>query len=128
MLNSQCWIAVGQTMRSGAQKVPKAFRYPEARETVKTNAVTWVNSLAGRAVDSTNAPLEKVLVERLSTGWGKRIDATFTDADGSFSLPGRSAKTRYLKLSKPGFDTLLIRVRVNRRSNAKLTLALNPSA
>lgn len=126
-LNCQSWGALGQTTQFETRKVPKDFSYPEARETVKADAPLSVRSLAGKVVDSTNSAIERVLVERLSTGWNKRLDATFTDSNGLFSLPGRS-NIQYLKLSKPGFDTLLIRVRINRKAKAKLTLALNPSA
>lgn len=121
------WIAGGQIVRSQAPKVPKGFSYPEARETVKVNQSNSIRVLAGRVADSNNAPIEKVLVERLSHGWGKRFGAIFTDLNGSFYFPGRFEKTQYLRLSKPGFDTLLIRVRVNGRSKRKLTLSLNPS-
>jgi len=126
VFNGQSWIEVGQAVQPRATKVPKAFSYPEARETIKANAPTSVSSLNGRVVDSTDAPMERVLVERLGRTWGRRLDATFTDSKGSFSFFGRE-KVAYLKFSKPGFDTLLLRVRINKRAKGKLRAALNPS-
>lgn len=125
-LNCQPLFALRQETQSKTRKVSRGFNYPEARETVKTNAPDSVRSLTGRVVDSTNSAMKDVLVERRSTGWIMRLDATFTDSSGLFWLPG-SSSIQYLKLSKPGFDTVLIRVRINRRSKAKLTIALNPS-
>jgi hypothetical protein len=112
---------------SGGQQVAKGFSYPEARETIKADAPHAVKSLTGKVVDSSNMGMEKVLVERLSNNWGKRLDATFTNSNGRFFLPSSSPSIQYLKLSKPGFDTLLIRVRIRKRSKATLGLALNPS-
>jgi hypothetical protein len=124
----QFWFVLEQARQSERREVPKGFSYPEASETVKASAPNSVRSLTGKVVDSNNAAMAGVLVERLAMGWGKRLHATFTNSDGLFSLPTGVSQIQYLKLSKPGFDTLMIRVRINKRSRTKLTLALNPSA
>jgi hypothetical protein len=126
-LNLQRCTALIQAKQSKARKVPKGFSYPESPETVKVKAPQAVRSLAGRVADSTNRGMEDVLVERLSSGWGVRREAVFTDSNGLFFLHAASRKIQYLKLSKPGFDTLLIKVALSRKSKATLHLVLNPS-
>lgn len=50
--------------------VAKDFSYPEAPETVTNEVPYEAKSLAGRVADVTGAGLDKVLVERLGSGWG----------------------------------------------------------
>ncbi len=109
------------------QQVAKDFSYPESPETITNEVPYEAKSLAGRVADVTDAGLEKVLVERLGSGWGKRLDATFTNSDGSFSLSCNSNKVQYLKLSKPGFDTLLIKVVTKKNLKPRLDIKLGVS-
>jgi hypothetical protein len=82
--------------------------------------------LAGRVSDPNGAGLDKVLVERLGCGWGKRLEATFTNPHGHFSFRSRLKGMQYLRLSKPGFNTALIRVQL-RKKNAPPNLDVNLS-
>jgi hypothetical protein len=109
------------------QQVAKDFSYPESPETIKNEVPYEAESLTGKVVDITDTGLGKVLVERLGSGWGKRLAATFTNSNGSFSLPCDSNKTQYLKLSKPGFNTLLIKVVVKKKTKSRLNVKLGVS-
>src|SRR5205807_1959568 len=97
-----------------SRRVVGGFSYPESPEIIKVEIPYEAETLAGRVVDSTEAGLDKVLVELLSPDWKKRIDATLTDSNGSFSFFRYSGKTQFLKLSKPGFNTLLIKARIKK--------------
>jgi hypothetical protein len=109
------------------QQIAKDFSYPESPETITVEVPYEAKSLAGRVADVTDAGLEKVLVERLSSGRGKRLDAIFTDSNGFFSLRCNSSRVQYLKLSKPGFDTLLIKVVMKKDLKSRLDVKLGVS-
>ncbi len=127
LLNCQNRQAITHTVQAESQQVAKDFRYPESPETIKDGTPYGAKTLAGRVIDPAGAGMEKVLVERLDSGWGKRIDATFTDSDGSFSFFRYSGKTQFLRLSKPGFNTLLVKVRIKKNLKSQLKLKLGLS-
>jgi hypothetical protein len=127
LFSCQCCDVVAQTNQAERQQVAKDFSYPDSPETIKDEVPYEAESLAGRVIDITDAGLGKALVERLSYGWGKRLDATFTDSNGFFSLPCNSNKTQYLKLSKPGFNTLLIKVVMKKKTRSRLNVKLGVS-
>ncbi len=101
--------------------------YPEAAETIQVDVPYEAHALAGRIVDPAGSGLDKVLVERLGSGWKERLDATFTNAEGTFSFPRAPVKTQFLRLSKPGFNTSMIKVRIKRSLKAQLKVELNLS-
>lgn len=123
----QCRDAVTHTTQAETQQVAKDFSYPESPETITDEVPYEVESLAGRVADVTGAGLGKVLVERLSSGWGKRLNATFTDTDGFFSLSYNPNKVEYLKLTKPGFNTLLVKVVTKKKLKSRLDIKLGVS-
>jgi len=118
---------IAYTNQAEKQQVAKDFSYPESPETIKDEVPYKAESLTGRVLDITDAGLGKVLVERLGSSWRKRLDATFTDSNGFFSLPCNSNKTQYLKLSKPGFNTLLIKVVMKKKNKSRLNVKLSVS-
>lgn len=109
------------------QQVAKDFSYPESPETIKEEVPYEAQSLNGKVIDVTDSGLEKVFVERLCPGWGRRLDATFTDSNGFFSLSSNSKKVQYLKFSKPGFNTLLIKVKLKNTASSSLNVKLGIS-
>lgn len=125
--NCQRGHVVTQAEQAKAQQVAKDFSYPESPETIKDETPYEAESLAGRISDPTGAGLEKALVERLSSGWRKRIDATFADSEGSFSFSRYSGKTQFLKISKPGFNTLLVKVKIKDNVKSPLSIKLGVS-
>jgi hypothetical protein len=118
---------IKHTERAKAQQVAKDCSYPESPAIIRVESPYEAQSLAGRISDPTSAGLEKVLVQRLSSGWKKCIDATFTDSEGSFSFSQYSGKTQFLRISKPGFNTLLIKVKIKDDLKPLLSLKLGAS-
>jgi hypothetical protein len=108
-------------------EVPKDFRYPEAPETVHIDAPVESISLDGKVVGPDGFSLEQVLVEHLHTGWRRRRSAKFTDSEGNFVFTKHSSGNYYLRLSKPGFKTLLVKVLVTKKSRSPLQLTLRVS-
>lgn len=125
--NCQRSHVVTRAEQSKAPQIAEDFSYPVSPETITNETSYEAKSLAGRINDPSGAGLEKALVERLSSGWKKRLDATFTDSEGSFSFSHYSGKTQFLKISKPGFNTLLVRVKIKENLKTPLSIELNVS-
>ena len=122
--NCQRSHVVAHLDQAEAQQATRDFSYPESPEIIKDETPHEAMALAGRISDHTGAGLERALVEHLSSGWKKRIDATFTDSEGSFSFSQYSGTTQFLKISKPGFNTLLIKVKIKEELKTQLNIKL----
>jgi hypothetical protein len=109
------------------EEVPKDFSYPDSPKRTELKDPIRAKSLAGTIADAAGFPIPRVLVERVSPDWKTRLDATFTDSEGSFAFVKAPIGRHYLKLSMNGFDTLLVKVIASKKSKAKLKLFLNPS-
>jgi hypothetical protein len=69
--------------------------------------------------------LKNVLVEVCDAEWKKSIASTSTDIDGAFSFPAfKSKKMYYLRLSMPGANILLVKVRLKSSAPKDLSLRL----
>ena len=119
--------ALGGARRYDQSRVPKGFHYPESQETIQVDAPIKSKSLAGRVVDPAGFGLDKVLVEHVGAGWRHRRSARFTDSEGLFVFSTHSSGGHYLRLSKPGFKTLLVKVLITKNSQSQLRLALGVS-
>lgn len=106
------------------REVPKDFSYPEGSETVEIDAAIPVGALVGGVELQNSGGIPDVLVERVGPDWKARLDATFSDSEGRFSLSHVPPGTYYLKLSKSGFSTLRVKVKVKKRSKSRLQLTL----
>ena len=113
--------------KQSGQKVPADFAYPPSQETVQIDAGIKSRSLSGVVVDPSGAATSKVLVERLEPGWGKRIGAVFSDTDGRFTFPGLRSGTHFLRVSMPGFNTMLLKVKVTAKTRSTLRIDLHVS-
>ncbi|MCU1266968.1 MAG: Carboxypeptidase regulatory-like domain [Acidobacteria bacterium] len=110
-----------------AGRVHATFRYPDSPVTKEIEKPFLVRSLAGRISDGTGSFMSEVLVELVGASWRHRIDAKLTDRDGNFHFLNLKNGTYYLRFSKPGFDTLRIKVLKGRKAKSKLQLVLDPS-
>jgi hypothetical protein len=79
--------------------------------------------LAGKILDAAQKPISGVLVEQLSTD-GKRVEAVVTDAKGRFVMKPRTPWVYVVRASKPGFDSLLVKVRISKYGKRELALTL----
>ena len=72
--------------------------------------------------------VKNVLVEVCDSDWKKSTASTSTDVDGAFSFPAlKSKKTYHLRLSMPGANTLLVKVKIKPSGAKELILSLTPA-
>jgi hypothetical protein len=50
------------------------------------------------------------LVEEMTPGWEKRVQASLTDQHGTFKLTASTTKEHHLRFTKPGYATVLLRL------------------
>ncbi|HET6975854.1 MAG TPA: carboxypeptidase-like regulatory domain-containing protein [Pyrinomonadaceae bacterium] len=109
------------------QKVPTGFNYPQAQETIQVEAEIESRSLSGLVTDPSGAAASRVLVEKVRPGWRKRTNAVFSDTEGHFAFAGAGPGTHFLRISKPGFNTILLKVKVTAKAKTTLQIDLHPS-
>jgi len=118
---------VSASQESG-KEVPKGFSYPESPKTTELKNPIRTTSLSGTVADAAGFPIPRILVELVSRDWKRRLAAIFTDSEGTFAFATARKGKHYLKLSGPGFDSLMVRVIATKKAKAKrLKLFLNPS-
>jgi hypothetical protein len=74
-----------------ARRIPPEYEYPQGWITDLEENRAIVQSLSGAVNDGSGAPLQFVLVERMTLDFKRRIDATLTDEKGNFRfrhMPG----------------------------------------
>jgi hypothetical protein len=94
------------------RKIPPEFEYSPGYIMQEHPAVT-VQSLRGRVTDARGAPIEHVLVERTTSDYKTRMDASLTDSAGRFHFRMMHSNTYYLRFRYRGFDDFLISVQVS---------------
>src|SRR6266567_8357554 len=102
--------------------VAKDSSYPECSQTVQIEIKA--GALSGIVTDPNGGALTDVLVERMGANWTNRSAAVFSDSRGMFRLSRVPNGIYYLKLSKPNFSTLRVRVRLRNGSKSRLRLNL----
>jgi Carboxypeptidase regulatory-like domain len=107
--------------------VPAGFNYPQSQEIIKVEAQIESKSLSGLVTDPSGAVASKALVEKVRPGWGKRIKAMFTDTDGRFAFAAAAPGIHFLRISKPGFNTILLQVRLTPKAKSTLRIDLKLS-
>ena len=118
---------IGVARNQREQKVPVPFNYPQSQDTIQIDSEIESRSLSGIVTDPSGAMASKVLVERVRRGWGKRISAVFSSEDGHFAVDGVRSGIHYLRVSKPGFNTMLLKIKVNAKSKSTLRIDLHLS-
>jgi hypothetical protein len=97
------------------QKVPEDFSYPPSPQIIQINKAMRSNSLSGVITDPSGSATSEVLVEILESNWGNRIEAILTDSEGVFAFTKNAPGVYFLRLSKPGFDSMLLKVQVAKK-------------
>lgn len=100
-----------------------APEHVSSQYTVELTGEIEAQVLAGKIVDAARSPIPGVLVEQLSPD-GKRVEAVLTDSKGAFVMKPRAPWVYALRASKPGFDALLVKVRVSKNGKRELVLTL----
>lgn len=119
-------LGMGCESESG-QRVPDSFDYPQSQETIRVDTEMRSRALSGVVVDPSGSKASKVLVERVAPGWGKRITAVLTDSKGQFAFVRITPGTHFLRFSKPGFNTMLLKVKVSPKLRSRLLIELKLS-
>lgn len=113
-------LAVGELR---ANNVPTNYE-SWTQEQVRLADPIRAGSLSGMVIDSNGLPISDALVERVSHKWESTFDEKKTDSDGKLSF-GKMPKGRYfLKVSKIGFNTLLVKIITTNKSKTPLKLSL----
>jgi hypothetical protein len=122
LAGSPC-LSLSASNGKGVQ-VPKDFSYPESPSTTKLEQPITARSLSGSVLVPSGSKIPKVLVELVSEDWKTRVDARFTNSEGLFVFAKVPMGKHFLKLSMPGFDTLLVTVITKKKTKARLRLYL----
>lgn len=109
------------------KEVPVGFSYPQSPDTIEIERPFSARSLHGIISDSNKTVLEDALVERLEARSGRRVYAVFTDSNGAFAIPSGPGNVQSLKISKAGYNTLLIKVVIKKSGKSQLFLYMGPS-
>jgi hypothetical protein len=112
------------TQNRERQKVPDDFGYPESM-TYQFEDVIRSKSISGIITYTSGDAASDVLVEILEEDWGKRIEAILTDSKGHFAFAGNTPGVYFLKISKPGFNSMLLKIEVTtKRARPGLKIGL----
>lgn len=118
-------ILVCHTQAQQKQRAPESFNYPESPDIIKVDEVIKSKSLSGSITDPGGGALSDVLIEQLEDNWGKRIEAMLTDTKGRFAFTGITPGIYFLKISKPGFNSMLFKIEVTtKKAGSKLKFSL----
>ncbi len=92
-------------------------------ETVLTS-----RSLSGHVqLGANESGIHGVQVEICDSKWTKVFASTTSDEDGMFNFPSRRGGLYHLRLSLPGANTLLVKVKVASKGPNRLSLTLTPA-
>lgn len=88
------------------------------------------SGLRGSVRLSSGNPVTGVRVAVMDSNWSKTFRATTTNDQGRFTLGLAEPGLYYLQLSKPGFDTIRLKVRIKsrRRTNDELEVRISLSS
>lgn len=92
-------------------------------ETVLTS-----QSLSGHVrLGANESGLHGVHIDICDSKWKNVVASTTSDEDGMFSFPSRRKGLYHLRLSLPGANTLLVKVKLASKGPAQLSLTLTPA-
>jgi len=96
-----------------------------AQEAIKIQKPFRASSLSGIVVDRTGSEIPGVLVERLSLDENSAQEGIVTDPKGLFIFPQITQGKHSLKLTKPGWSTMYIRVVIDKKAKGKLEVEMS---
>ncbi len=106
---------------------PDRVNFAQGRTNIEIQTPFRARALSGVVTIANVEPAAGALVEECTKAWKEVLDSTHADGEGRFHLrTARAQRTYYLRLPRPGFNPLLIKVRLNRHAG-DLVLSLQPS-
>jgi|1185.fasta_scaffold128479_2 hypothetical protein len=82
-------------------------------------------SSAGVVIDPSGATIPHVTIEERSDDWKIVLRTTHSDEEGRFHFSRHSSRVVHLEFSCPGFNRLRIRVRLDKKGEAKLVIKMS---
>lgn len=107
---------------------PADLSYPQSPENVYIESPFVSRELGGTIKDQDGMGMTDVLVEIISPTNGKRTRAILTTSEGVFSFGRKKSATYTLRISRPGFNTTILKVKITKKRTSKLSIRLHPSA
>ncbi len=107
------------------RRIPPEYEYPAGWLTEEYPLVR-ARSLSGRVLDPSGAPMQSVLVERMTSDFKQRLAATLTNEKGDFRLSGGAGKY-YLRFRYRSFNDYLVPVVVTHSSREPFVVTLRVS-
>ena len=120
----------GHTILANAERKPTCpltDYKPWPQEQLRLGRAIMAGSLSGTVLDSEGFPIAEAIVERVTRTWDATFDERRTLSNGRFSFGKMPKGSYFLKVSKLGFNTLLVKVITTNKSKAKLKLTLQVS-
>lgn len=92
---------------------------------IEIEELQLLKSTAGVVIDASGAAIPNVTVEERSNDWKIVFRTTHTDEKGRFHFSRDPKRVVYLEFSSPGFNRLRIRVRLDKKGEAKLAVKMS---
>jgi len=107
-------------------RVPDDFHYPDSPTMIEYEEIQIATCLCGVIKNIAFDELEDVLIELINEQTNRRTMATLSTVTGQFSLNHAEAEKGpfLLKFSKPGYNTVLLRVLLDLDVYKKLTITI----
>jgi len=91
---------------------------------IEVEEVQLSRSNAGVVIDPAGATIPNVTIEERSDDWKIVLRTTHSDKEGRFHFSRHRNRIIHLEFSSPGFNRLRIRVRVDKKGEAKLVVKM----
>jgi Carboxypeptidase regulatory-like domain len=113
------------THYSTTESVPPSLKYPQFGESVIVPDPLVAKQIAGKVLDPGGNPVSRAIVEITTPDWSERVVAVFTDRDGRFAFAQQTLSEYAVKITKPGFAPLLVKIRISKAGASKLKLVMH---
>lgn len=91
---------------------------------IEVEKVQLSKSSAGVVFDPSGATIPHVTIEERSDDWKMVLRTTHSDDEGRFHFSRHPNRIVHLEFSSPGFNRLRIRVRLDKKGEAKLVVKM----
>ncbi len=100
------------------------FSKVSAQDVIEIKQSFKASCLCGNIQTKNGDALGGVSVEILGKNWKKSLQSTMTNSEGFFTFSESKERVYYLRIKKEGFDTLLVRIVINRDEKNDLVINL----
>ena len=117
---------IGCSFAEQEGRVSDDLNYPDSPTMIEYEKMRIAHCLCGVVQNPADEELEDVLVELNNEKTNQRVNATFSTSTGQFYLDNVEAGKGpfLLKFSKPGYNTVLLRVLLDQDTSQELKITL----